>query len=346
MLVKNQKAIVKWNGNTKQHYIEKGYKFTKTGEEFEVNVEDLTSGNHTKVKVVCDYCGDEVEKDYSSYLNKHDEKFGDACSKCNYLKQKAISVYKHGVENPSQRSEVQSKRMNTFIERYGVENPSQIEEVKAKKEETFINKYGVTSPMKSKEVQEKTKQTCLERYGVEYVTQTAEMKEKTKQTCLERYGVDNPSKSPEIKEKIVKTWIEKYGVENIMELDEFREKILQSFVKNGNCPTSSMQIKVSETLKEIYGKENVEDNVAFGRCLLDMVLLKDGFKINVEYDGWFWHKNRENQDNRRNFYLLKNGFKILRIRSNCELPTKDKIIEAIDYLVKGNHSLCYIDLDI
>ena len=68
--------------------------------------------------------------------------------------------------------------------------------------------------------------------------------------------------------------------------------------------------------------------------------------IDVDYDGWHWHKNKQEYDKRRNYWVVDQGYKILRIRSNNLLPTHEQIKEAVDYLVKGNHTLTYIDLDI
>ncbi len=51
---------LKWHPSNKTHYVEKGYIYTKMGDEFEVKVEDLTKGSKVKVKVKCDYkeCSD------------------------------------------------------------------------------------------------------------------------------------------------------------------------------------------------------------------------------------------------------------------------------------------------
>ena len=38
MGIKKQKVIVKWSSKTKKYYEEKGYKFTKIKDEFEVDI--------------------------------------------------------------------------------------------------------------------------------------------------------------------------------------------------------------------------------------------------------------------------------------------------------------------
>jgi len=39
-------------------------------------------------------------------------------------------------------------------------------------------------------------------------------------------------------------------------------------------------------------------------------------KINIEYDGEFFHKNRKKKDKERDRILKSNGWKVLRISSN------------------------------
>ena len=47
-------VMVKWYAATKKHYENKGYIYTKIGEEFEIKVEDLMDNSWTEVVVVCD----------------------------------------------------------------------------------------------------------------------------------------------------------------------------------------------------------------------------------------------------------------------------------------------------
>lgn len=42
MLIQNQKVLVSWTNSNYNHYINKGYKFTKMRDKFYVNVEDLS----------------------------------------------------------------------------------------------------------------------------------------------------------------------------------------------------------------------------------------------------------------------------------------------------------------
>lgn len=77
-------AIVKWVGKTKKHYVDKGYKFTKMGDEFEVKVEDLTNGSRAMVECMCDNCKNIMIMKYSNYnlYKKDNDKY--YCRRCGY----------------------------------------------------------------------------------------------------------------------------------------------------------------------------------------------------------------------------------------------------------------------
>jgi len=79
-------VMMKWNFRTKKHYENKGYPFTKMGDEFEAIVEDLTNGSNAKVNVKCDYedCKDPYLKPmswyrYTNYVYKDGKYY---CQKC------------------------------------------------------------------------------------------------------------------------------------------------------------------------------------------------------------------------------------------------------------------------
>ena len=52
-----RKLLIKWSYNQRKYYEEKGYIFTKYGEDFEVNFEDLPHSSDRFIDVQCDYCG-------------------------------------------------------------------------------------------------------------------------------------------------------------------------------------------------------------------------------------------------------------------------------------------------
>ena len=67
-------------------------------------------------------------------------------------------------------------------------------------------------------------------------------------------------------------------------------------INNGTVPTSSKQIELYKKIKSIY-KENIcEENFVLSNVILDIVLFIEDIKIDIEYDGWYWH-----QDKRKDF---------------------------------------------
>ena len=84
MLVENQEVEVKWSKRNREHYISKGYKFTKYGDYFIVHVEDLPYGSNIKVKVLCEYCNEERHPRWRDYLKQKDNKY--ACQHCRQIR--------------------------------------------------------------------------------------------------------------------------------------------------------------------------------------------------------------------------------------------------------------------
>lgn len=311
----------KWHSNTRKYYESLGYCFTKLLDEFEVKTTDLTKGSTEKVEVQCDYCGDITIKPYKSYLKNHDEILGDCCVHCKMIKSK-----------------------NTWLKRYGVDHPFLDKEIQSKRKNTWIKKYGTDNPFKSVEIKEKIKETNKDKYGVEYISQVEDVKDKKKQSSLKRYGVENISQSCDIKEKKRQTCLKNFGVEYPMMAPEVKQKAVKSLYKNGNCPTSKPQLELYNLIKDIYG--NCELNYPCDRFSLDCMLCIDNINIDIEYDGQYFHNNKDNSDKVRNNYVLSKGYKILRIKGNYKIPTKEQLENAINELRYTNREYAEIILDI
>ena len=78
-------AMVKWNASNKKHYEGLGYKYTKIGDEFEVNIEDLQKSSTSKVKCLCDYCGKELSWRYCDYNRSVKNDYKTYCNICSYM---------------------------------------------------------------------------------------------------------------------------------------------------------------------------------------------------------------------------------------------------------------------
>lgn len=319
MLVENQIVLVRWHGTNRQYYIDKGYTFTKIRDTFDVKVEDLQKGSNVKVKVKCDYCGKVFEKSYSNYVEQHDDKRGDACRDCSSLKLKDVFMDKYGVSNPNKISDVREKIEKTNLERYGVKNPSELEEIKEKRKQTFIEKYGVEHPSLSKEINDKRKQYFIDKYGVENPFQSEDVKEKIKQSFIDKYGVENPSQAQEIKEKVTAVLLE-----------------------HGHVYTSKPQIELNNTLINLYGESIL--NYRCGKYALDSMIVVDGIKIDVEYDGSYWHSKSKERDEERNNFVVSKGFKVLRFVCDREIPSNDIIISSVNELINSNKNILIVTL--
>lgn len=329
-----------------KYYQEKGYIFTKYRDKFEVKVEDLSPCSHKKVEVICDYCGEIYVTPFIAYLNSI-SKGKCACKKCASKKVQDILQETKGVISVFQLEEIKEKSKQTCKKKYGVSNVAQSEVIKRKIAQTNLERYGNICTLNAPEVKEKAERTCEKNYGVKNSFASKEIQERIKNINIEKYGVENIAHAPIIAEKIKQTNLEKYGVPYSTQAESVIRKMRKSFYKNGSVPSSKEEKQVCEILKQIYGENTCIPNYPCGRLNLDCLLIIDGIKIDVEYDGWYWHKNKQEYDKRRNYWLISQGFRIIRILSNKEVPSKEQIIEAVNKIKQGEHLVKIIlDIDI
>lgn len=160
-------VAIKWNSANKRHYTERGYVFTKCGDEFKVHIIDASKGCNSYVRVQCDYCGRVVEKPLYNYFKDIEKTIRkDACKDCSSVKAKEAIEKKYGVRCTQELPHVKNKTTSTMLERYG-------------------HKYY----MQSKHAYNTIKKIEFSQYGKWFV-QTDEFKKKTNKTNLERYGCE------------------------------------------------------------------------------------------------------------------------------------------------------------
>ncbi|MGM1044895.1 MAG: hypothetical protein ACQEXX_01975 [Bacillota bacterium] len=63
-----EKVNIKWNSANKNHFVSKGYEFTKMGDQFLVYLCDILPSSKIKIKVVCDKCNANNQVTYGSYI--------------------------------------------------------------------------------------------------------------------------------------------------------------------------------------------------------------------------------------------------------------------------------------
>lgn len=180
-------------------------------------------------------------------------------------------------------------------------------------ENTMMNIYGVSNGCELPWTLEKTKETNKKRYGTEWGMQSDIVRNKSKQTMLDKYGVERP-----------------------LQVEAILAKMISTRHKNLSNPTSKPQLNLYNLLKSKYINTALE--VPCGRYSLDCVVELNDCKIDIEYDGWFWHQDKE-RDNRRDGYVKSQGYKVLRIEGNKkdDLPNIELIDIHIKKLLSGNN---------
>jgi len=191
-MILSRDVNIKITNNLLKYYRELGYN-SNSNDIFNILVYHLPKNSTHKVKVKCDFCGEEKEINYRTYIqNTKNGKFKYACSrKC-----------------------AEEKNKYTISTKYGVDNISQLNEIKIKKKDTCIKNYGVQYPQQSNLILNKSIETKKERYK----NPTYNNPKKRKNTNIIRYGVPYPSMNEKIKKK-TKT----------SQFNYFRKEILKKF---------------------------------------------------------------------------------------------------------------------
>lgn len=322
---------------TVNHYREKGYiiptKYSEKSKKEIINssipivvkIEDLPNNSHIKIKYKCDNCGKEFITEFCYWNNTKYKELGDLCKNCAAkIKLPQAMRDKYGYDNSAKVDFIIEKKKQTNLERYGNEWAIASSKVKSIITEKFMEKYNTINPMQNEEIKQKAMKTNNERYGGNCPLCNPIIKEKSKATCLEKYGVNNAFQSKEVQAKARKTLYE-----------------------NGTVPSSKAEKELCNILINIYGEDNCFPSYPLEEFSLDCLVIIDGNKIDFEYDGIYWHKNRDKKDRARNGVLMKKGYRIIRIKANNQdtMPSASQIKEAVNYLLKENHHLTFIDMN-
>lgn len=180
----------------------------------------------------------------------------------------------------------------------------------------------------------KYKKTMQERYNASHPYNIEEFKQKAINTNREKYGQDWHMQRPEYQEHLTEVFLEKYGVKRPLQNLQIQAKMIETLSKNGWSKTSKPQKEIYTMLCDLYPNKCFIE-FPCDRCLLDCMLEVEGVKIDIEYDGKFWHENKDTKDRRRDNFIKSKGFKILRIKGNKkdETPSKSQLKSAIEVLL-------------
>lgn len=99
-------------------------------------------------------------------------------------------------------------------------------------------------------------------------------------------------------------------------------------------PTSSQQRELAEILG---GEMNVRYEK---RRTVDIVIERDGHKVAIEYDGWYWHGSEKMQasDERKYQQVVSLGWKLVRVCSSSLLPSRDQLEQAISEAITAGYA--------
>ena len=316
--------VIKPNAKVLKHYQNLGYN-AKINTPIVVKNEDVTEGSYIKEKIFCDCCHEVVIRTHRDILKTRKTYGADLCPKCSKI--------------------IQLKRAKaTNLIKYNNEYSIASEYCKEKGKKTNLKKYGTEFASSSKEIKEKREKTNLERYGTKSIFENKDFKEKIKNTVKEKYHVDNISQFQEIKDKKIKTHKEHYGVDYPMQNQKMIEKMRETMQKNGTVPTSSQQKKIFEICKEIFPEYKIELNAPLRELSLDIkITTLDNIIIDLEYDCWYWHKDKT-RDRKRDEIVKSYGYKVIRIKSGKKIPSIEQLKEAVEYVLQPNKSFARIIL--
>lgn len=321
---------IKWRKDNKDIYENKGYKFTNYGKEFEINVNDLLTGSHKMVEILCDYCQKTVvEKSYKDYISQNLNSIihKDCCKKCQPLKLVESNKNVYGVSFIGELESTIEKRRQTNLSRYGVENCHQTQECKDKIKQTNLLKFGFENPKQNQIIKDKAKLSSLLKYGVEYYSQTEESKIKFINTSMKNWGTKHPMQNINVRTRVAKT-----------------------LFKNKTASCSLQQKYFHNLIKgELnYAVRNINLDIAFPEEMVYVEYDGGGHALNVKLGKITEQEFKNNERNR--WYLLKSkGWREIRIISiNDKLPLDEKILEMIEYAkeyLNTGHSWIKFDIN-
>lgn len=117
------------------------------------------------------------------------------------------------------------------------------------------------------------------------------------------------------------------------------ERSFHGFLQTAKCPQCGNTvngIKVSSQQSWLCDLVSGEMNVYIEGYYIDITVFLDGINIACEYDGFYWHKDKLDEDAKRDQDLIAAGWRILRVKSANKLPDKQDVISAIKLLLNGS----------
>jgi hypothetical protein len=143
-----------------------------------------------------------------------------------------------------------------------------------------------------------------------------EIEQKTQQTCLKKYGVSNYAKTDK--------WLNQMS-------DGGQAARMLSKIENPSKP----QVEIFNIVKEMYFDTII--NLPILNYCADIAI--PSLKIIIEYNGEYWHRNKDKYDRKRKENIEKIGWKVLvyeGIKGLDIIPPLDQLKNDINRIVNEN----------
>lgn len=117
LIDENLKIKIKINNKNIDHYEKLGYTGLFYGSEIEVKQTELSPTSHTKIKCICDYCGEQYETCFCTYYNSmnHSDVQKCACSSCAGKKNSEVRLIREREKRFPELIEVCEKHGYTLL---------------------------------------------------------------------------------------------------------------------------------------------------------------------------------------------------------------------------------------
>lgn len=264
------------------------------------------------------------------------------------------------------RSRKQAK--NTITARKKIKEYTGSKETVSKRRVTCLDRYGVDNPSKYKPFNDKKVVTCNKNLGCDYPFQNENVKSDTKKTWIEKYGVDNPNKSKIVRNRTKNTCLNRYGVTASFLAPGIREKCLEKSKSRGGYSKISLELfnSILENFKDLdnnfkffkHGGEFLIKDNDNRNYFLDFVFIKDNIKLNIEFNGDYYHMNPQiyqsndiapfptdeiktasdiwKYDEKKKKLTEDNGFKVFTVWENDFKTKKDQVIQECINFISSN----------
>jgi len=117
------------------------------------------------------------------------------------------------------------------------------------------------------------------------------------------------------------------------------EAVYRNIAQGTGCPDCADMVngvRVSSPQRALCEMIDGELNRPEGDYYIDVAVLVDGVPVAIEYDGWFWHMDKQPEDAARTAELIRRGWKVLRVKSGALLPEERDVALAVERLLKGD----------